>query len=47
MTKQGLELGVFAHVGRALTERQASFALAETERAQGSESSESDVRSVR
>ena len=46
VTKQRLELGVFAHVGSALTERQARFALAETERAQGTESSELDVPSV-
>jgi len=46
VTQQWLEPGVFAHVSRASTERQTRFALAETERAQGSESSELPVRSV-
>jgi hypothetical protein len=46
MTQQRLELGVFAHVGRTSTERQVRFALAETERAQGPESSALRVRSV-
>ena len=46
MTQEWLELGVFAHLSRASTERQACFALTETERAQGSERSELPVRSV-
>jgi len=46
VTQEWLELGVFAHMGRASAERQARFALAETERAQRSESSELPVRSV-
>jgi hypothetical protein len=47
VTEQLLELGVFAHVGRALTECEARFALAETERAQGLESTVLHVRCVR
>ena len=46
VTQQWLELRGLAQVCRALTEGQARFALAETERAQGSGSSELPVRSV-
>ena len=46
VTQQWLERGGFAHVGRASTQRQPRFALAETKRAQGSESAALPVRSV-
>ena len=46
VTQEWFELGVFAQVGRTSTERQPHFALAETERAQSSESSELPVSSV-